>query len=235
MFAYLTINTYPRLFVFFAVWSMALFRWPLHRRKDIRFARLMGSGRSGSFDLRPNWRRWAVIHFTDNFQDAPVPGMEESYREQLYGRFIARWWKCFRVTSTTICLEVAEGHGSWDGFAPDWARARTPEPGESIAVLTRARIRLRKLRDFWRRVGPVSAEMANAEGLRYSIGIGEAPVYRQATFSIWKDTDAMKAFAYRMQAHRDVVRDTRKYGWYAEEMFVRFRVRYISGDLQVAG
>jgi hypothetical protein len=234
MFAYLTINTYPGRNVLFALWSMALFRWPLRRRKHMRFVRLLGSGRSGSFDLRPNWRQWAILHFTDDFRDTPGQGMEKNYLEQLYGRFIAGWWNRFGVSSATICLEVAEGHGSWDGFAPDWSAARPLEPGEPIAVLTRARIRWRKLRDFWTRVGPVSAEMAHAEGLRYSIGIGEAPVYRQATFSIWKNADAMKAFAYRMQAHRDVVRDTRKHGWYAEEMFVRFRVRYITGDLQVA-
>jgi hypothetical protein len=234
MYAYLTINTYPGRYIFFALWSMAIFRWPLSRRPEIRFARLLGSGRSGSFDLQPNWRRWAVVHFSDQYQDMPVRGMEDDFHRKLYGSFIAGWWKRFGVTSTTICLEVAEGHGSWDGFAPAWPAAHPLRPGEQLAVLTRARIRWRKLRDFWKRVGPVSAQMTGAEGLQYSIGIGEAPVYRQATFSIWKDTEAMKAFAYRMQAHRDVVRDTRKFGWYAEEMFVRFRVRFIAGDLNDA-
>ncbi len=233
MFAYLTINTYPRRHVFFALWSMALFRWPLARRPEIRFARLMGSGRSGSFDLRPNWRRWTVIHFTETFLEHPAQGRQEQFLEQLYGRFIARWWKRFNVSTTTICLEVAEGHGTWDGFAPDWSAARPLEPQEQIAVLTRARIRWSKLRDFWRRVGPVSETMAEADGLQYSIGIGEAPVYRQATFSIWKDAASMKAFAYRMQAHREVVRDTRKFNWYAEEMFARFRIRYICGALDL--
>ena len=95
----------------------------------MRFARLMGSGRSGSFDLRPNWQRWAVIHFTDHFTEIPMEGTEETYREQLYGRFITRWWKRFGVSTTTICMEVAEGHGSWDGFAPDWSVCRPPEPG----------------------------------------------------------------------------------------------------------
>jgi hypothetical protein len=171
------------------------------------------------------------MHFTETFLEHPAQGNEARFREQLYGSFITRWWKRFGVSTTTICLEVAEGHGTWDGFAPNWSAARPLEPEEPIAVLTRARIRWRKLRDFWRRVGPVSETMAQAEGLQYSIGIGEAPVYRQATFSIWKNSESMKAFAYRMQAHREVVRDTRKFDWYAEEMFARFRVRYISGSL----
>jgi hypothetical protein len=34
----------------------------------------------------------------------------------------------------------------------------------------------------------------------------------------------MKAFAYQMQAHKSVVKQTRQEAWYSEEMFVRFRI-----------
>jgi hypothetical protein len=74
--------------------------------------------------------------------------------------------------------------------------------------------------------------MKKAPGLLFSAGIGEAPVYRQATFSLWQNSEAMKAFAYRMQEHRDVVRDTRKYAWYSEEMFLRFRPLYSCGSVR---
>jgi hypothetical protein len=34
----------------------------------------------------------------------------------------------------------------------------------------------------------------------------------------------MKAFAYKMQEHRNVIQKTRTRNWYSEEMFTRFRV-----------
>jgi len=54
-------------------------------------------------------------------------------------------------------------------------------------------------------------------------------VGRQATFSLWRDTQAMTAFAYRARSYREVVRRTQAEGWYGQELFARFDVRASSG------
>ena len=102
---------------------------------------------------------------------------------------------------------------------------------EPMAVLTRATIRWRRLSAFWSRAKLVSATMNDASGLRHSIGIGEIPVLKQATFSIWDSSEAMKAFAYQLNAHREVVRDSRKERWYSEEMFLRMRPVFQLGTI----
>jgi hypothetical protein len=100
----------------------------------------------------------------------------------------------------------------------------TNEIEGKIAVLTRATIRLSKLKSFWKSVPDVSAQMQDAKGLIASFGIGEIPFIKQATLSIWEDVESMKTFAYQMKAHQTVIQKTRKENWYSEEMFTRFEV-----------
>ena len=39
----------------------------------------------------------------------------------------------------------------------------------------------------------------------------------------------MKAYAYNMQQHADVIKKTRKEKWYKEELFVRFHIIQANG------
>lgn len=42
----------------------------------------------------------------------------------------------------------------------------------------------------------------------------------------------MKAFAYGMKEHADVIQKTRKQDWYSEDMFTRFKVIHIFGTIK---
>jgi hypothetical protein len=61
-------------------------------------------------------------------------------------------------------------------------------------------------------------------GLLNAIGIGEAPIGLQGTFSIWKDAASLRDFAYKGQAHSEAIRATSANQWYSEELFARFAV-----------
>ncbi len=93
-----------------------------------------------------------------------------------------------------------------------------------MAAITRARIAARKAVIFWRAVPPVSADLRNSAGLRLAIGIGEAPVGLQGTFSLWDSAAAMREFSYRRAPHLEAIRRARIERWYAEELFARFAV-----------
>ena len=81
---------------------------------------------------------------------------------------------------------------------------------------------------------PTSAALALAVGVRAAIGLGELPVVRQATFSVWESAEAMRQFAYRDARHREVIQLTHREKWYAEELFARFRVLSSAGTLDGA-
>lgn len=183
----------------------------------LRFRKMMGAGAGLGFSARPDFGRYGLLGVWQSREDAER-FLHDSRFMQLYRRRAAR--------ITTWYLEPDRVHGEWDGSSPFAGGTGTPPTGlpRSIAVLTRATIRLRHLPRFWRMVRPVSDELARADGLRYSIGLGEVPWIRQATFSVWESAEAMKAFAYGAPIHREVVRRTREEGWYAEDLFARFTI-----------
>jgi hypothetical protein len=74
--------------------------------------------------------------------------------------------------------------------------------------------------------------MTTAKGYVFSVGIGEVPWIKQATFSIWESAEDMKSFAYNMKEPREVVKKTRQEKWYSEDMFVRFKIISTHGTLK---
>jgi hypothetical protein len=85
-------------------------------------------------------------------------------------------------------------------------------------------------RKFWRAVPAVNESLQKSPGLVRAIGIGEAPIGLQGTFSIWESGAALRDFAYRSRAHQEAIEATERIGWYSEEMFSRFAVVDESGD-----
>lgn len=210
----LTIVRYRKSLVPFALLAMAIHRLPLMLTKGCSFWKLLGSGRNGTFDLQPDWQQWGLFAVWED---------REAF-DQFYNKsFINTWWNSFTFEKWTILCEPLQSHGKWDGKEP-FGKPDVKDIKGPVAILTRATIRLNKLKGFWSNVDSVANIMANAPGFITSLGIGEVPVYRQATFSIWKSIDNVKAFAYASKEHAEVIKKTRLENWYSEELFARFKI-----------
>ena len=218
--ASLTIIRYPKKFTFFALVAMALHRLPLWTNKKIRFWKLLGCGKGGGFSKKPDWQQWAilVVREEEDSQDT-----QQNLLKTMYGKFIAGWYTWWNCETYTFLLEPVSGHGCWDSHEPLGTLPFKKDHTGKVAVLTRATIRLNKLLRFWEHVKDTADSLQSANGLLYTVSIGEVPFIKQATFSIWNSIDDMNAYAYST-LHKEVIRKTREEKWYREELFVRFKI-----------
>ena len=226
----LTIIRYPKRYVPFAVLAMAIQRLPLWLNKKISFYKLLGCGKNGTFDKNPDWQQWGILAVHNN-----LPGIDtapEKLMRLLYGTFISTWIAAFNCETCTFFLQPIEGHGKWDGKEPFGSLPKQTDYDGTVAILTRATIRFSKLSAFWKNVSSVAVQMSGAKGFITSIGVGEMPYIKQATFSIWQNKESMKSFAYQMKEHTDVIVKTRKENWYSEEMFIRFKPLKVTGTIK---
>jgi heme-degrading monooxygenase HmoA len=182
----------------------------------LQFAKVLGSGFEGGFGLRPSASRQGVFAVfgsearADDFIDRSPEVAAYRARSREFCVAKLRAWSC---------------RGSWNGTS---LAATVPPPlaGQSgqagpVAALTRASIRPHKAWAFWRMAPAAQASLARAPGCRLAAGLGEAPLLRQATFSVWDSVQAMEAYA-RSGAHLDAIRASQRHGHFSESMFVRF-------------
>ncbi|OKL41471.1 spheroidene monooxygenase [Pontibacter flavimaris] len=187
----------------------------LQQVPGLKFFKLLGSGHGKGFSIKPNFRRYGLLCTWESeaaadafLQDSGLMGEYKNHTDEVW----------------TVKLLPFQSHGRWDGvepFAP--ALAEKYESGP-IVVLTRASINWRALPNFWRFVPQASMALDAADGLLCSIGLGELPLVRQATFSVWESGEAMMAYAYKNPLHQEVMRRTRSENWYSEELFARFKL-----------
>ena len=210
---------------------MAIFRLPLFFNKNISFYKLLGCGKNGTFDKHPDWQQWGIMAAFKTETNINIQ-TDTTLIKNLYGSFIHRWLTFFNCEIWTILLEPTEGHGKWDNKKPFGNLPKQSVYEGSVATLTRATIRLSKLKAFWKNVDGVANQLNGAKGFITSIGIGEMPYIKQATFSIWENKEAMKQFAYQMSQHTEVIKKTRQENWYSEDMFVRFKPLKTFGSIK---
>ena len=225
MICVVSVIKYPKYLGFFGVLSMAIFHFPLFFNKKISFYKLMGTGKNGSFDIHPDWNQWAMLIILNDESWISNEQNKKLDPKIINGTFINFYLNLFKCKTKTIILKPLVSHGTWDNqFCFGKPSNQNISSTQKIAVLTRATIRLNRLKNFWQNVPKVNEKMSENKGLMYSIGMGEIPFIKQATLSIWQDEASMKNFAYQQKEHVAVIQKTRKENWYSEEMFTRFKV-----------
>ena len=201
----------------FALLRMALDRGALRRIKGVQFAKMLGTGKGETFTPRDaDANQWGVLIVLDS---ALLDSLDNS-------KLIKRW-RSHSLSEVRYLLDPISSHGLWAKVNP-FAYATTQSDGEVVAI-TRARIKWFQNFRFWRAVPPVTASLHSSAGLIKTIGIGEAPIGLQGTFSHWNSGADLRNFAYKGAAHQEVIAATERHHWYAEELFARFAVRDIRG------
>ena len=193
----------------------------LRNAPGIRFARLLGSGGGNGFSLRPNFSVYAWLGHWDSRADAIRFFHQSDWYQEVTERSEERM---------TVHLDATMSHGKWSGTNPFTADPTSYDPKAPVAVITRATINPWRLREFWRHVPKTSASLDEYPERLLSVGVGEFPIFMQATFSLWTNGKAMQDFAYKSRYHREVVKLTRKRGWHKEELFTRFSILAIDGS-----
>ena len=204
-----------------ALLRMGRDRGRVRRTPGVRFAKMLGTGDGRTFTPRDaDPTRWGLLATWSDpaaaaaFEDSPV----------------ARGWRAIAVEGWRADLRPLSARGRWSGREPfgDPVPVRAPGP---VAAVTRARLVTRRSARFWAAVPPVSQALQRSPGLLAAVGIGEAPLGLQGTFSVWRSAEQLRAFAHSDPAHRAVMARTAPEGWYAEELFARFAVVASTGTL----
>jgi len=196
------------------LWGWVRFLWgrfSLYRTPGLRFAKVLGSGHDGGFGLRPSFSRQGLFCVFADSESADA--------------FIAsRWLHEFDTRAREWCwlkLEAFSSRGRWSGCE---ISVGTPTPLQGPVVsLTRASIRWTRAVRFWRHAPAAESALAGAGGCSLAVGLGEAPVLRQATLSVWDSVEAMDAYA-RSGAHQKAIAAAYQGEHFSESMFVRWRL-----------
>lgn len=189
-------------------------RMGLAKVPSLRFSKPMGCGRGAVFSLLPDWSRYAVLMV---WEDADAAHQFINHNDN---------WKQFVNLSQEeqhYSLQPFHLKGTWAGQQPFEIQERDASTATlPVAIITRAELKPWLIRGFWKHAEMATDAVITAPGMQYSLGMGELPIIRQATFSVWDSEEDMKAYAYKKGAHTAAMQHKKK--WFGEEMYVRFSV-----------
>lgn len=188
--------------------------------EGLKFYKLLGSGQDG-FKPQPDWSVYALLQVWEN---------EESAERFIKNSALIKKYNKHSQSMCRIYMKSISAHGLWSGQKPFVSEKKDFDKNAPVAIITRASIKTKELRRFWKYVPKTQKAIEDAKGLIYTKGFGEFPIWEMATFSLWKNLDYAKTYAYQNEAHAKAIKMTRQYNWYKEEMFSRFQVYRIEGE-----
>ena len=205
----------------FAFFSIAVDRIRVRVFTGISFAKMLGTGTGETFTPQDaNLYRWGIVVTVDKDR---IEAFDSSS--------LIRNWRARSTSEMRAVLSPISSHGLWSKQNPFDFTSALSNPNAQIAAITRARIKWHQNFRFWRAVPPVVIDLHSNPGLISAIGIGEAPIGLQGTFSLWSSAAALRDFAYKGKAHQVAIEQTKQFNWYSEELFARFEVLELRGSI----
>lgn len=199
-------------------------RWEMTQTAGCRLGKVMGTSKAGTTRISFELRRWAVLAIWED---------EEARRAFMDNSSVLRRWRGSADTLQHFLLEPIASRGTWNGVEPFPSVSGIGVSGSDTAVLTRAAVRAKRWWRFARSAGAVDDALRQEDGCTLAVGVGEWPIGEQATFSVWSSAKAIDAFAYRGDAHSEVIRRTFKEDWYSEMLFTRFAITEVIDEADV--
>lgn len=205
------------------LWAFGMMQFahaPLNKAKGCTFYKLLGSGKE-NFNPFPDWTIYAVLQVWNSEADA---------RNFIDNSTIYKKYKSKSAKHHILFLQSIQARGEWNGGNP-FKKTSLIKEDALVCAITRATIKLSKLRTFWKFVPYSQQPLLNAKGLLYTKGFGELPFVEMATFSIWENAAQLNHFAYQSREHIEAIQKTKSIKWYKEELFSRFQISSHEGDL----
>lgn len=194
-------------------------------------AKVMGSGHGGGFTLRPSATHQGLLCRFNSANEA----LDFLHGEQVQA------YRSRSHESWGGLLSVTRARGQWDQqpwglsqpgteqLSEHWQQRLPPPSAQApLAVLTRASIHPGRATAFWRHAPATQAALDAAPGCLLAMGLGEAPLVRQCTFSLWQDESTMQDYA-QGGAHQTASAAAWRQQYFSESLFVRMRVLRMSG------
>ena len=201
--------------------QLALRKYFMDKIPGLIFSKVLGSGYEGGFGVLPGLNYQGLcVHFK-NEQNA----IEFRDCSDLLKKYESKADEFF-----VSILQPYSSRGSWSGNKitvshelKKWEIEKKP-----VASLTRASIRMEKVVSFWSHTNGTQNALADIKGCILSMGLGEAPLLRQATFTIWENAESLENYS-KKGAHLDALKEAYKKDYFSESMFVRFRAKAMRG------
>jgi hypothetical protein len=193
----------------------------MRRIPGVTFAKMLGCGKGETFTPSDaDVHRWGFLLC-----------INESQIETFDNSAMVKRWRKHSQEEFRVLLDPISSHGFWSKNQPFLPAQMTGPTDGMVVAITRARIAWRKNVSFWKAVPAVTESLLASQGLIGAIGVGEAPVGLQGTFSLWESEESLKTFAFRSPAHKAAIQSTTRQKWFSEELFARFSVKEIRGRL----